>query len=111
MPPHAAHVTSTKAQNILTLKNDAPGGWLDETKDAAADSSLAGAGFADEAERLAAPDPETDSIDGFDLRHDPRKDAAFYGEVLFQIADDEQLVAGAEAKGWGSAHDGSDSHG
>ena len=65
---------------------DAAAGRVAEGGDAAAERGLAAAGFADEADRLAAPDVEANAVDRAHLADDALQCAFLDGEVLLQPA-------------------------
>ena len=66
----------------------------DEANDRAADGRLAAAGFADQAERLAAVQLEGDALHGLHLADAPQQHAAEHRKPDDQILDFEQNVAG-----------------
>jgi len=109
--PHPAHVAGAESEDILTFEFDAARGRLDQSQDAAADGGLARSRLANETERLSAADSEADAVNGFDLRHDARENAAFHRKVLLQIAHDEERFADTcgehrrfLARGWIDGH-------
>ena len=56
-----------------------------EPQDGKAERRLAGPGFADDAERLAAPKLEGNAVDGFDVVHGAAQDALLDREPDFQV--------------------------
>src|SRR5206468_8288749 len=90
VPPHRAQIVAAELADILTVENDLAVGRLDQAQHAASGRRLAAAGFADEAERLAAVDRERDPIDGINAADLTRQQAAVHGEIFLQAADAEQ---------------------
>ena len=66
----AAYFGAARRKQIGVLETDAARGGLDQAEDEASQSAFAGAGFADETERLAGVDVERDIIDRADLAED-----------------------------------------
>ena len=79
--------------DVLALKPDFAGGRLDQAQDAAAGGRFAGAGFADEAERLALLDVEADAVDGMHDGLVAQQEAGADVELLGQVPDREQRRA------------------
>src|SRR5690606_3487882 len=67
-------------------------------KDGEAERRLAGAGFADDAERLAGPNRDVDAVDRLDVADGPPKDPALDREPDLERLggeDDRRLLGGA----------------
>src|SRR5947209_12194555 len=93
VPPHRAQIVATELANVLTVEADLAVGRLDQAQHAAARGRLAAAGFADEAEGLAAIDRERHAVDRIDAADLARQQAAEHGEMFLQAADAEQRFA------------------
>ena len=91
--PVRAELTLRQGSERHVADLDAAGIRLDETQHAAPDRGFAGAGFAHEAERLAAADREAHAFGGADLAPAPEEaaPAIAFGEVLH---DERQRRAG-----------------
>ena len=97
---HAAALTAQGAalemRQVAALVEHAAGGGPDELQDGAPGGALAAAAFADQAERLAAPDLEVDAVDRVHGAHlVPKDDAAGDGEVDPEVLDRDQGLAAA----------------
>ena len=68
------------------------GGLFLQTKDRSAGGGLAAAGFAHEAEGLAALDLEADAVHGFDVAHRTLDKARLNGEPLYEVLDLKQVL-------------------
>ena len=66
--------------DVLAIEQDAPRRRRNEADDHLGDRRLAGAGFADQRERLAAPDAQGDAVDGL--------------QVLLHVALDDAIEPG-----------------
>ena len=98
VPPQRPHLASRQPGDVAALVDDAAGGRLEQLEEAADERRLPAARLADDPERLALAQRERDAVDrlhGRDLllEDDPAGDR----EVLLQVLDDEELVAGAHA--------------
>jgi len=92
--------------DIGSIEEDLAGGRLDEAEGGPSGGSLAGAGFADEAEGLAAIDVEGNAIDGAQAAGGPSENASAEGEVFFEVAHHEQRSAVGRMGAFpGFAHD------
>ena len=69
-PPERAEFRGAHREDILPGEADVPGGRFDEAEEAASRRRLAGAGFTDQAERLARVEREAHVLDG--VRHTRR---------------------------------------
>jgi hypothetical protein len=84
-----------QGDEIVAEEFDAARGRLDQAEQHAADRRLAAAGFADQAERLAQGDIETDIVDRAQQGDRPLEhDAAAHREVLGQAFDAQERVHG-----------------
>src|SRR5262245_26184599 len=87
----AAHGLARQGGNVLALENDAAGGRIDQAQDQAPDRGFAASGLADEAQRLPSLQRERDAVDGLDLGNRALQQAATHREVLFEVADCQEL--------------------
>ena len=78
--PHPPHRARPQAQDVPALEAHLAGGRLDQAQDRPAQGRLAASRLADQAERLALPDIEVDSVDGTDLADHPTDHARAHGE-------------------------------
>src|ERR1700675_1417378 len=78
---------------------------LDEAEDEASERALAGAGFADQAERFAFMDVEGDIVYGADFAHAAAAERRF-GEIenLGQVADFNESHGGQSSSGFHFFH-------
>ena len=89
------HRRAREIRDVAALEQDPAVGRIEQPHDAARERRLAAARLADDAQGLAGLDAERDAVDrlhrgDFLLEDDPPCD----GEVLADVVDDEQLVAG-----------------
>ena len=92
------HLGPRELGDVAPLEDDPARGRVEQAHDAARHRRLAAARLADDAEGLALADGEADAVHGLHrgdllLEDDPARDR----EVLLQILDDEELVAGRDA--------------
>jgi len=73
-----------EARDVLSLEPDRALGGVDQAHHRAPCRGLPAAGFADEAERFARSDGETDSIQRINMAHRPAQDSLLHREVLLQ---------------------------
>src|SRR5690606_946598 len=92
LPAVLAHGGLVDLDDVDAVELDLTGGRLDQPQDAAADGRLARAGLADQTHDLTLLNGEADVLDGLDVGHHAREDAAPDGEVLAQVVDFEQCV-------------------
>src|SRR5829696_619045 len=102
LAPDRAHVRARELGDVPTLEPDPAGSRLEQPDDAARECGLPAARLPHDAERFARLDAEGDPVDrlyGGDLllEDDPTRD----GEVLPDVVDDEELVAGRLKAGFG----------
>src|SRR3954447_267363 len=91
LPPQRSHLAAAEARDLPPFESDRAGGRLDQLQHRPAGGRLAAAGLADQAERLAALDPEADPVDRphlVDFAVD--QDSALDREVLDEVVDLEQ---------------------
>ena len=85
LPRRSRSSRDAELGDVDAVVEDLSGGGLDEAEDRAAGRGFAAAGFADEAERLAAVDVEADVVDGADVVDRAGEDAAADGEIDLQV--------------------------
>src|SRR6478609_5667983 len=95
VPPHRAQIGAAELADVLTIEHDLAVGRLDQAQHTASRRRLAAAGFADEAERLAAVDRERDPVDRINAADLTRQQAAMYRKIFLQAADAEQRLGHA----------------
>ena len=94
LAPHLPHVLAAERRQLPPLEADRAAGRLEQAEDAVAGRGLAGAGLADEAERLALADLEADAVHGPDEVDRPvDQQARLDREVLLEVGDLEERRA------------------
>ena len=91
---HLAHRRRVQRQQLAPLEGDAAAGRLDEPDKAAPERRLAATRFADQPNRLAVVNVETDAVDRLDLFAPVPEHPGPHREIFLQVADLEQRHLG-----------------
>ena len=97
LPAHLAHLAPTEVRDVAPVEDDLARRRLDQLDQRAREGRLAAAGLADEPERLARAQCQVDAVDGVDLADRALEDAGPDREVLDELLDAQDLVAGLRA--------------
>ena len=92
-----SHFRFWQTRDVAPVEDDAAGVDVDEPQERAPERRLAGARFADDADRFAAADPEVDAMQDFDAAHAFAVQAppAAIGDL--DAARDEEILSHAAA--------------
>ena len=96
-PPAAAAFPTRQLRDVLPVEDDLARVDVDEAQQRAAERCFARARFADDADRLAAPDPEVDAMQDFDAADAFAVEAAFAAIGDLEAARDEEILSHAAA--------------
>ena len=94
-PPVGQHGGTVEMGDVLAVDPDGAAGGLQQFQQRAAHRRLAAAAFADQAQRLAAPDGERHTVDGIDMARNTAEHALVDRKVLLEVADLEESLGHA----------------